>query len=44
MVTLEGKTVLVVASAASVRRSRRAHALGLQVDAVRASGREGPRT
>lgn len=43
MITLEGKTVLVVGlGGIGTEVARRAHALGLQVDAVRASGRSGP--
>ncbi|HEX5648796.1 MAG TPA: D-2-hydroxyacid dehydrogenase [Steroidobacteraceae bacterium] len=43
MVTLEGKTVLVVGlGGIGSEVARRADALGLQVDAVRASGRTGP--
>ncbi len=43
MITLEGKTVLVVGlGGIGTEVARRAHALGMQVDAVRASGREGP--
>jgi phosphoglycerate dehydrogenase-like enzyme len=43
MVTLDGKTVLVVGlGGIGEEVARRAHALGLQVDAVRASGRTGP--
>ena len=43
MVTLEGKTVLVVGlGGIGSEVAKRAHALGLQVDAVRASGRTGP--
>jgi phosphoglycerate dehydrogenase-like enzyme len=43
MLTLEGKTVLVVGlGGIGTEVARRAHALGMQVDAVRASGREGP--
>ena len=43
MFTLQGKTVLVVGlGGIGTEVARRAHALGMQVDAVRASGREGP--
>lgn len=43
MVTLEGKTLLVVGlGGIGSEVARRAHALGLLVDAVRASGRTGP--
>jgi phosphoglycerate dehydrogenase-like enzyme len=43
MVTLEGKTLLLVGlGGIGSEVARRAHALGLQVDAVRASGRTGP--
>ena len=43
MVTLEGKTLLVVGlGGIGSELARRANALGLQVDAVRASGRTGP--
>jgi phosphoglycerate dehydrogenase-like enzyme len=43
MLTLEGKTVLVVGlGGIGTEVAKRAHALGMQVDAVRASGREGP--
>jgi phosphoglycerate dehydrogenase-like enzyme len=43
MITLEGKAVLVVGlGGIGSEVARRAHALGMQVDAVRASGREGP--
>jgi phosphoglycerate dehydrogenase-like enzyme len=43
MVTLEGKTVLVVGlGGIGVEVARRAHALGMRVVATRASGREGP--
>ncbi len=43
MVTLEGKTVLVVGlGGIGVEVAKRAHALGMRVIATRASGREGP--
>jgi len=43
MITLEGKTLLVVGlGGIGTEVARRAHALGLHVDAIRASGREGP--
>jgi phosphoglycerate dehydrogenase-like enzyme len=43
MLTLEGKTLLVVGlGGIGTEVARRADALGMQVDAVRASGREGP--
>ena len=43
MVTLEGKTVLVVGlGGIGVEVAKRAHALGMRVVATRASGREGP--
>ncbi len=43
MFTLQGKTVVVVGlGGIGTEVARRAHALGMQVDAVRASGREGP--
>ncbi|HWJ05819.1 MAG TPA: D-2-hydroxyacid dehydrogenase [Steroidobacteraceae bacterium] len=43
MVTLDGKTVLVVGlGGIGTEVAKRAHALGMKVDAVRASGREGP--
>lgn len=43
MLTLEGKTVLVVGlGGIGVEVARRAHALGMRVVAIRASGREGP--
>jgi phosphoglycerate dehydrogenase-like enzyme len=43
MITLEGKTVLVVGlGGIGVEVARRAHALGMRVVATRASGREGP--
>jgi phosphoglycerate dehydrogenase-like enzyme len=43
MVTLEGKTVLVVGlGGIGVEVAKRAHALGMRVLATRASGREGP--
>jgi phosphoglycerate dehydrogenase-like enzyme len=43
MITLEGKTVLVVGlGGIGVEVAKRAHALGLRVIATRASGREGP--
>lgn len=43
MVTLEGKTLLVVGlGGIGSEVARRANALGLQVDAIRASGRTGP--
>jgi phosphoglycerate dehydrogenase-like enzyme len=43
MSTLEGKTVLVVGlGGIGTEVARRAHALGMQVDAIRASGRNGP--
>ncbi|MCM2312387.1 MAG: D-2-hydroxyacid dehydrogenase [Steroidobacteraceae bacterium] len=43
MVTLEGKTVLVVGlGGIGVEVAKRAHALGMRVIATRASGRDGP--
>ncbi|MCU0976499.1 MAG: D-2-hydroxyacid dehydrogenase [Steroidobacteraceae bacterium] len=43
MLTLEGKTVLVVGlGGIGVEVARRAHAMGMRVVAIRASGREGP--
>jgi phosphoglycerate dehydrogenase-like enzyme len=43
MITLEGKTVLVVGlGGIGVEVAKRAHALGMRVVATRASGREGP--
>jgi phosphoglycerate dehydrogenase-like enzyme len=43
MVTLEGKTVLVVGlGGIGIEVAKRAHALGMRVIATRASGREGP--
>jgi len=43
MITLEGKTVLVVGlGGIGVEVARRAHALGMSVVATRASGRDGP--
>jgi phosphoglycerate dehydrogenase-like enzyme len=43
MITLEGKTVLVVGlGGIGVEVAKRAHALGMNVVATRASGREGP--
>ena len=43
MITLEGKTVLVVGlGGIGTEVARRAHALGMRVTATRASGREGP--
>jgi phosphoglycerate dehydrogenase-like enzyme len=43
MVTLEGKTVLVVGlGGIGVEVAKRAHSLGMRVIATRASGREGP--
>ena len=43
LMALEGKTVLVVGlGGIGTEVARRAHALGLHVDAIRASGREGP--
>jgi phosphoglycerate dehydrogenase-like enzyme len=43
MTTLEGKTVLVVGlGGIGTEVARRTHAFGMNVDAVRASGREGP--
>ena len=43
MITLEGKTMLVVGlGGIGAEVAKRAHALGMQVDAIRASGREGP--
>jgi phosphoglycerate dehydrogenase-like enzyme len=43
MTTVEGKTVLVVGlGGIGTEVARRAHGLGMVVDAVRASGREGP--
>jgi phosphoglycerate dehydrogenase-like enzyme len=43
MITLEGKTVLVVGlGGIGVEVAKRAHALGMRVIATRASGREGP--
>ena len=43
MLTLEGKTLLVVGlGGIGTEVARRAHALGMRVTAIRASGREGP--
>ena len=43
MITLEGKTVLVVGlGGIGIEVAKRAHALGMRVVATRASGREGP--
>lgn len=43
MITLEGKTVLVVGlGGIGIEVAKRAHALGMRVLATRASGREGP--
>ena len=43
LLTIEGKTVLVVGlGGIGVEVAKRAHALGMRVTAIRASGREGP--